>query len=123
MLRYLNGKITQYAIPNETCLLIKISKIDEGTLLSNVFTDILKEYSKHITTICFLGGEEDQIELAELARTAKKAGLKTCLSTYLTEESQINLNLLNELDYLQLKTKTYRKEYSPFGDADVWIDV
>lgn len=123
MLKYLNGKITKEAIINEITLLIKISRNDEGQPLSNVFDNVMKEYGKFATVVCFIGGEEDQLELTELMKKVKKSGLKTGLSTYLTEESQLNLNLLNELDYLQLMKKLYKKDYSPFGDADVWIEI
>ena len=125
MLKYLNGKIVKDAIPNETVLLIKLDRnnTDQAKPLSTDFQEIIKEYKKYISAICFIGGEEDHIELAELAKETKKNGLKVCLSTFLQEESQINLKLLNELDYLQLKTKMFKKDYSPFGDAEVWIDV
>lgn len=122
MLKYINGKITKEAIENETTLLIKISRNDLGQPLSSMFDEIMKEYSKFVTTVCFIGGEDDQIELTELLKKVKKNGLKTGLSTYLTEESQINMNLLNELDFLQLKTRLLKKDYSPFGDAEVWIE-
>lgn len=125
MLKYVNGKILTSAIPNETTLVIKIAMndIENAKPLSEMFLLILKEYGRHITTVAFIGGEEEQYELVELCKQVHKAGLKTCLSTYITDKSQLNLNLLNELDYLQLSKNTYKKDYSPFGDIEDWIDV
>ena len=54
---------------------------------------------------------------------AHKNGLKTCLSTYMTEMSQLNLNLIKELDYLQLGKGMLKKDYSPFGDVEDWINI
>lgn len=123
MLKYLNGKITEYAIPNERVLLIKISRNELGQLLSPVMEEILNQYRKQITVICFIGGEDDQTELIGLLKMCRKAGLKTCMSTYLKDENKLVQPLKSELDYLQLGSKTYKKDYSPFGDAEIWIDV
>lgn len=123
MLKYLNGKITEYAIPNEQVLLIKISRNDDGQLLSPVMEEILNQYRKHISVICFIGGEDDQIEMTEILKMCRKRGLKTGLSTWMKDENKLIQPLKNELDYLQLGTKIYKKDYSPFGDAEIWIDV
>ena len=123
MLKYVNGKILKQAIPNETTLVIKLAKkeTDQSHPMNEAFPVIMKEYAKYITAICLIGGEDEQYELTELFKQIRKAGLKTCLSTYLTEQSQLNLNLLNELDYLQLGTKMYKKDYCPLLDVEDWI--
>lgn len=125
MLKYLNGKIIQSAIPNENTLVIKLvgDNVDQGKPLSTNFQTILSEYNKYITAICFIGGEDDQQELTELFKLIHQNGLKTCLSTYMTEMSQLNLNLIKELDYLQLGKGMLKKDYSPFGDVEDWINI
>ena len=77
-------------------------------------------------------------QLIQAFKQAHKAGLKTCLYTGLEDMSQLNLNLVRELDYVKLgkfdkscgplnnpKTnqRMMKKDYSPFGDIEDWIDI
>lgn len=116
----------------------KYSWKDEGQPLLQNLPVILKEYKPYISCLCLMGGDQDQIELTQICREAHKVGLKTCLYTGYDEMSQLNPRLLDELDYIKLgkfdKTKgplnatttnqrMYKKDYSPFGDMEDWIDI
>ena len=152
MLKYLNGTIVMQEVPDEISLAIvisgcihkcpdchsKYSWADEGQPLLQNLPIILKQYGKYISCLCLMGGDQDQKELREVCDIAHKAGLKTCLYSGYDEMSQINLRLLDMLDYIKLghfdKTKgplnkpttnqkMYKKDYSPFGDMEDWIDI
>lgn len=122
MVKYLNGYISKNILPNETVLCITISE-EEGQCLSTVFANIIKEYSRYITCIQLCGCENSMLEIADIFKIAKKSGLHTSWVTTFKDESQVNKILNNELDYLQLNTKYKKKDYSPFGDEILWIDV
>lgn len=152
MLKYLNGTIVMQEVPDEVSLAIVISGCihkcpdchskysweDKGQPLLEHLPIILQQYKKYITCLCLMGGDQDQFELLSVVKQAHDAGLKTCLYSGYDEMSQINRNLLDELDYLKLgkfdkekgplnsattNQKMFKKEYSPFGDEEVWIDI
>lgn len=153
MLKYLNGTIVMQEVPDEISLAIVIAGCrhkcpdchskytwneDQGQPLLQHLPIILKEYAKHVSCLCLMGGDQDQIELTEVFKLAHKAGLKTCLYTGLDDMSKLSVNLLKELDYVKLGKfdKSYgplnnpntnqrmmKKDYSPFGDIEDWIDI
>ena len=153
MLKYLNGTIVMQEVPDEISLAIVIAGCqhkcpdchskytwneDQGQPLLQNLPIILKEYAKHVSCFCLMGGDQDQHELIQAFKQAHKAGLKTCLYTGLEDMSQLNLNLVRELDYVKLgkfdkscgplnnpKTnqRMMKKDYSPFGDIEDWIDI
>ena len=152
MLKYLNGTIVMQEVPDEISLAIviagcthkcpdchsKYSWKDEGQPLLEHLPIILKQYGEYISCLCLMGGDQDQYELTEICKAAHKHGLKTCLYTGCDEMSQLNLRLLDELDYVKLgkydklkgplnspttNQRMYKKEYSPFGDMEDWIDI
>ena len=125
MLKYLNGKILNSAIPNETTLVIKTAgeNIEQGKPLTSAFETILKEYAKHVTTICFIGGENETVELLSLLKEIRKRNLKTGLSTHINDMSKINNKLLDELTYLQLDKKMFIKDFCPFTDEEDWFEI
>lgn len=137
MVKYLNGYINTFTVPDEQTLAINISAEEGQPLLKNL-PIILDQYKKYITCLCLLGCDQDQHELTMVFKEAHKAGLKTCLYTGLEEMSQLNLNLLKELDYVKLgrfdklrgplnnpntNQRMYMKDYSPFGDIEDWVDI
>lgn len=116
----------------------KYSWEDKGQPLSEHLPIILDQYKKYISCVCLMGGDQDQLELTEICKTIHKYGLKTCLYTGYDEMSQINLRLLDELDYIKLghfdkakgplnspatNQKMFAKEYSPFDDTIDWYDI
>lgn len=116
MLKYFSGRITDLIVPDEHSLEVVISGCihkcpdchskyswpDEGRPLLEHLPIMLKEYAKYVSCVCFMGGDHDQQELMEACNQVHKAGLKTCLYTGYEEMSQINLRLLDELDYIKL---------------------
>lgn len=137
MIKYLNGYLSSIPVPEEQTLVINVNT-DQGQPLLQHLPIILKEYSKYVSCFCLMGGDQDQFELKEAFKQAHKAGLKTCLYTGLEEISQININLLKELDYIKLgrfvksvgplnnpntNQKMFMKDYSPFSDTEEWIDI
>ena len=152
MLKYLNGTIVAQEVPDELSLAIVIAGCDKkcpgchsqyswedkGQPLLDHLPIMLSQYAKYISCVCLMGGDQDQHELILACRKIHEANLKTCLYTGLDEMSQLNLRLLDELDYVKLgrydqnlgplnspttNQRMYKKEYSPFGDDEVWIDI
>jgi len=152
MLKYLNGKIVMQEVPDEISLAIMISGCqhkcpdchskysweDKGTPLLQNLPIILESYKKYISCLCLMGGDQDQYELIEICKQAHEAKLKTCLYTGYDEMSQLHQNLLKVLDYVKVghfdknkgplnksttNQRMYMKDYSPFGDAEVWSDI
>ena len=121
MLKYLNGIIGK-EIPNETTLSILLSE-EEGTPILLYIDDIINTYHRYISCIRFIGGENDQQELAELCKVVHKGNLKTCFVSNLTEPSQITKKLTDELDYFESNKKIFTKDYCPFGDIYDWTEV
>ena len=85
-------------------------------------------FKRHIDSICFVGGENDQHELKTLCEEVHKHNLKTALSTAYYEVSLLNKTLTDELDYVLLgrcdKNRTIlKKDYCPFADDTDWIEV
>ena len=124
MLKYLNGLIGNMSIADEKVLAITISNDESGQdLYSNV--DMIADlYRRYVTCVCFIGGEEEQHELAKCCKMIHKYGLKTAFVSSMTEPSQLNKTLTSELDYIKFKPNhLMKKDYCPFGDIEDWIDV
>ena len=122
MLKYLNGLINNM-IPGEKTLSITISDNENGQpLLQNV--NIMADlYRKHVSCVYFIGGEQDQLELAECCKIVHSYKLKTAFRSE-TEPSKLNKSLTAELDYIKMKQGgVLKKDYCPFGDIEDWIDV
>ena len=124
MLKYLNGIFTNKTIPSEKTLSVRLSADDNGQPLLNHIGTIIDEYKRHITCICFIGGENDQRELSECCKIIHKHGLKTALKTSLTEVSQVNRNLTSVLDFISFENgKVYFKDVCPFCDIEDWTEL
>lgn len=121
MLRFLSGVIKSNIIPSERTLYIKISDNEDGQPLTENISIIADTYKKHITCVCFAGGEEQQQSLSSCCKTFHKYGIKTAFHTKLTEVSQINKGLTGELDYIIFEDKkVYIKDFCPFGNIEDW---
>ena len=152
MLKYLNGAILKNKVPDETSLVIilsgcmhkcpecdiKYAWTEEGKPLLKDIPLILETYKKYISCLCLVGGDHEQAELTEVFRLAHSLKLKTCLYSGYEEMSPLSQNLLKELNYLKLgrldkakgslssvgtNLRMYMKDYSPFGDAEDWVDI
>ena len=124
MIQYVNGRFSEISIPNERALIINLVH-ENGLGLEPNLTTIFDSYKKHMSCICFYVDEEiDQHELVSICKKIHTAGLKTAFDTSLDEMSKINKRLLDELDYVRLThSRQYKKDYSPFGDVEDWIDI
>ena len=92
-LKYTNYEIVFQEVPNETSLAFNISGCthrcpdchskylwnDVGFPLLNNLQDILNQYKDYITCVCFMGGDQNLIELRKLLLICKKNKLKTCV--------------------------------------------
>ena len=62
---------------------------------------LLEEYKGRITTVCFMGGDHNLIELSELLKMVREDGLKTCLYSGSDDINKFN-RILDELDFLKI---------------------
>ena len=122
MICYKSGIISYNLIPNETTLIISVSD-DVGTPLQSNIRTIIKEYGKIITCICITDKTENRNELIQILKLIKDMKLKTCIDSRCESVSEINVNIINELNYIILNNKIMIKDYSPFGDIEDWIEM
>lgn len=123
MLKYLNGLIRSDIIPGEKVLSVTVSDGENGQPLMqnvNLMADI---YKKHISCICFIGGEQDCYELAQCCKIVHDYKINAAVIPSVTEISEINKVLTDELDYIKITGRLFKKDYCPFADAEDWIDV
>lgn len=94
-LKYIGYSIVFQEVPNEISLVLNISNCpyrckgchskflweDEGIPVMESLPILLGEYKDRITTVCFMGGDQNMDELAELLCIVHRAGYKTCLYT------------------------------------------
>lgn len=80
-------------VPNEISLVINISGCPHhcegchssylwdytGSFVSDDLDCLIAKYSKEITCVCFMGGEQNITELHELCDRVHKQGYKTCV--------------------------------------------
>lgn len=119
MLKYKNGVIKR----NNEDAVLKITIADEGQPLLQNLPLILDMYHKYLTHIEIIGGENDPYELRNIFQAIHEKKIQTIWMTSLNDESEINRQLSEEIDFLYMNKKKYKREYSPFGDANVWIEM
>ena len=120
MLYYLNGVILNKIIPDERTLVIKVNN-DSGKLFLSDLNEILTTYNKHISCICFDNIENEQHDTEKALATIHSKKIKTCL--ILRKLPDVNKTISDNLDYVLIENKLYKKDYSPFGDIEDWIEV
>ena len=115
-LMYKGYSIVFQEVPDEVALAINISGCqhhcpgchskylwnNDGALsLKDDFVKLLKEYKDFITCICFMGGDQNPIDLTYFLSIARCNGLKTCLYTGATYD-QLDKRIVSYLDYLKV---------------------
>ena len=120
MIYYLNGRFSSKYLENERTLIITLSD-ERGTKLLENLRYIIGEYKKHMTCISIVGTSSDPYEYKNILSTISNEGIKICIDAN-QEPSGISQENLRLADYVKYNGKTYIKDYSPFGDDDVWID-
>lgn len=92
-LKYLGYSIVFQEVPNEVTLAINISGCPykcegchseylweyEGDYISDDLYNLINKYNKLITCVCFMGGDQNPIDLIYCLNIVKQFGLKTCL--------------------------------------------
>lgn len=115
-LKYANYYIGYQEVPNEVTLCINISGCPhhcegchsqylweyEGNYISDDIEAIQDKYKGMITCVCFMGGDQNLVELTELLFKAKYVyGLKTCVYSGCNETEIFN-EALQYIDYLKI---------------------
>ena len=115
-LKYLGYSIVFQEVPDEVTLAINISGCPhkcegchskylweyEGNYISDDLDDLIEKYKGLITCVCFMGGDQNQIELLELLRKVQQYRLKTALYTGLNLVSNLSLRIVGNLNYLKV---------------------
>ena len=115
-LKYLGYSIVFQEVPDEVTLAINISGCPhrcegchstylweyEGDYISNDLNNLIEKYKGLITCVCFMGGDQNQIELLDLLKIVQKHKLKTALYTGLDFLSNLNIRILCNLNYCKL---------------------
>lgn len=116
MLKMAGSAIVFQEVPDEISLAIEITgcvHACEGCHSKHLWRDcgeevaeqqpkLLQKYDEYITCVCFMGGDHDQRELIELAKIVKKKRLKTCLYTGCDSITDLDINLLEVLNYVKV---------------------
>lgn len=140
-MKYVRGYVSSI-IPNSKTLIIELCgckhacqncgnrfrQVEEGQPLDERLDMIIGMFEKTVDVVCFVGGENDMQTLQSMFTFIHKKGLKTALSTAYPETSMVNRRLTEVLDYILIgrcdtKQKILKKDYSPFGDIEDWIEI
>lgn len=114
-LKYLGYSIVFQEVPDEVTLAVNISGCPhkcegchskylweyEGNYISDDLETLIKQYDGLITCVCFMGGDQNQIDLLGLLKTVQKYGLKTALYTGLDLVNNLSIRILGNLNYLK----------------------
>ena len=147
-LKYLGYSIVFQEIPNEVTLAINISGCPhkcegchskylweyEGHYVSDDLNNLIDKYKGLITCICFMGGDQNQIELADLLNHIKQYKLKTALYTGLDSMNNLSVGVLKELDYCKIghydysvgglnNPNTNQRMFKKDCETDEWSDI
>ena len=147
-LKYLGYSIVFQEVPNEVTLAINISGCPhrcegchskylweyEGNYILDDLVGLIEKYKGLITCVCFMGGDQNQIELMQLAHIVDYYGLNVALYSGLS--SRLSLyNVAQCFDYVKvgeynsnlggLTSKTtnqrmYRQINKP---SNIWEDI
>lgn len=115
-LKYLGYSIVFQEIPEEVTLAINVSGCPhrcegchskylweyKGSYLIDDFASILNKYTNLITCVCFMGGEQNDLELIQMCSTVHKLGLKTALYTGCDSIQELSFDLVANLDYIKV---------------------
>ena len=114
-LKYLGYSIVFQEVPDEVTLAINISGCPhkcegchskylweyKGNYISDDLDGLIEKYKGLITCVCFMGGDQNQIDLLGLLKTVQKYGLKTALYTGLGFVNNLSIRILGNLNYLK----------------------
>ena len=127
-LKYIGYSIVMQEVPNEISLAINVSDCPykcegchskylweyEGNYLLDDLAALLNRYDGLITCVCFMGGDQNPIELLNGLNIVHQYGLKTCLYTGRSSITSLTADgITSSLDYV--KTGRYIQD---FGGLD-----
>lgn len=115
-LKYIGYSIVFQEVPNEVTLAFNISGCThhcegchseylwkyDGNYLTDDLKHVVDEYRDYITCVCFMGGDQNQLELYELICYVGSLNLKTALYTGCDDMCDISDDILRHLDYIKL---------------------
>lgn len=115
-LKYLGYSIVFQEVPDEVTLAINISGCPhkcegchskylwkyEGDYISDDLDGLIEKYKGLITCVCFMGGDQNQIELTNLLIRVKQHKLKAALYTGADSLTNLNIRILGNLDYCKI---------------------
>ena len=121
-LKYQGCAIVFQEVPNEISLAFNISGCPvkcqgchskylweyKGDYLSDDIETWINKYQSYITCVCFMGGDQNTVELEHLCKLCHSRGLKTCLYTGNRLSDSLISFASKNLDYL--KVGEYRDE-------------
>jgi len=114
-LKYIGYTTAFQEVPNETSLIFNISGCPhmcegchsqylweyEGKYVSDDIDSVIELYKGLITCVCFMGGDQNLLELKSLLQKCKENGFKTCLYSGLDDMHELD-SLLELLDYIKI---------------------
>ena len=147
-LKYLGYSIVFQEVPNEVTLAINISGCPhkcegchskylweyEGKYIEDDLVGLIDKYNGLITCVCFMGGDQNLIELAYLANIVSIYGLKTALYSGLPNRGML-FPIQSLFDYIKVgpydenyggldNPNTNQKMYQQINKpSDIWEDV
>lgn len=115
-LKYQGYSIVFQEVPNETSLAINISGCPhrcegchskelweyEGNYVVDDIFELIYKYQDHITCVCFMGGDQNLIDLMLLCDVVHSHGLKTCLYTGSDFTDRLYRFAVDNLDYIKV---------------------
>ena len=115
-LKYLGYSIVFQEVPDEVTLAINISGCPhkcvgchskylweyKGNYISDDLDNLIEKYKGLITCVCFMGGDQNQDELADLLIYVKQHKLKTALYTGLDSMMNLDYRIVRNLDYCKI---------------------
>ena len=115
-LKYLGYSIVCQEIPDEVSLAINVSGCPhkcegchskylweyEGHYISDDLEALLQKYKGLITCVCFMGGDQNQDELAALLMMVRRYGIKTALYTGIDYLKDLSMDVLENLNYCKI---------------------
>lgn len=145
-LKYLGYSIVFQEVPDEVTLAINISGCPhkcegchskylweyKGNYISDDLEDLIKKYDGLITCVCFMGGDQNILELTNLSLLVKRYNLKTALYSGLDDDGIHLVPLYKRFDYIKIghydqslgglnQKTTNQKMYQSIGSD--WEDI
>lgn len=125
-MKYLDYAVVFQEVPDEITLAIEITNCphrcedchspqlrkDIGTILDEIEIDKLIKSNKHISCVCFMGGDSNHSEIIDICKYIKSTYPDIMTAMY-SGDDEIDNNLIPVLNYY--KVGSYKKEFGPLN--------